>query len=113
MASDSSAIAIKSFQTFKTDCQDAFENGERDSGGIFFLKPDPDWQIIKAVCQFDSTSGWTVIQRRLDGSVDFFRYWNDYVSGFGFVSGEYWIGERESNGIVVDREVSNTFVAVC
>ena len=95
MASDSSAIAIKSFQTFKTDCQDAFENGERDSGGIFFLKPDPDWQIIKAVCQFDSTSGWTVIQRRLDGSVDFFRYWNDYVSGFGFVSGEYWIGERE------------------
>ena len=76
-----------------TDCQDAFDNGERDSGGIFYLKPDPDWRIIKAVCQFDSTSGWTVIQRRLDGSVDFFRYWDDYVSGFGFVSGEYWIGE--------------------
>ena len=75
------------------DCQEAFDNGEHESGSIFFLKPDPEWRIIKAVCQFDSTSGWTVIQRRLDGSVDFFRYWDDYVSGFGFVSGEYWIGE--------------------
>ena len=76
------------------DCQEAFDNGEQDSGSIFFLKPDPDWQIIKAVCQFDSTSGWTVIQRRLDGSVDFYRDWDDYVNGFGNLSGEYWIGKK-------------------
>ena len=80
------------------DCQDAFEKGERNSGGIYYLRPEPTWKVIRAVCVFDDQSGWTIIQRRLDGSVDFFRNWTDYVDGFGNIYGEYWIGEfyRES-----------------
>ena len=48
--------------------------------------------MIRAVCVFDDQSGWTVMQRRLDGSVDFYRGWADYVDGFGSLQGEYWIG---------------------
>jgi hypothetical protein len=33
-----------------------------------------------------------VLQRRQNGSVDFYRDWNNYTQGFGDVNGEFWIG---------------------
>ena len=33
-----------------------------------------------------------MFQRRMDGSVDFYRNWNDYVAGFGNLNGEHWLG---------------------
>ena len=36
--------------------------------------------------------GWTIIQRRLDGTGDFNRYWIEYENGFGNLTGEFWLG---------------------
>jgi len=43
---------------------------------------------IRVLCDGD----WIVFQRRSTGDVDFYRNWEQYVSGFGDVTGEHWLG---------------------
>ena len=59
--------------------------------------------ITNVYCDTVPTAGggWLVIQRRIDGSVDFNRYWSEYEEGFGNLldndkdtTGEFWIGLR-------------------
>ena len=41
--------------------------------------------------------GWTVFQRRMDGTENFFCNWSDYVKGFGTLDGEFWLGLSKIN----------------
>ncbi|XP_048452550.1 angiopoietin-2 [Rhincodon typus] len=49
----------------------------------------------QAFCDMESNGGgWTVIQRRQDGKMDFQRTWKEYKVGFGDPAGEYWLGNE-------------------
>lgn len=48
--------------------------------------------------------GWTVIQHREDGSLDFQRGWKEYKMGFGNPSGEYWLGNEFIFAITSQRQ---------
>uniref|UniRef100_A0A672MPN7 Angiopoietin-related protein 2-like n=1 Tax=Sinocyclocheilus grahami TaxID=75366 RepID=A0A672MPN7_SINGR len=74
------------------DCHHVLESGEKTSG-IYLLRPRNTNTLLQAWCdQSRAQGGWTVIQRRQDGSVNFFRTWEQYKQGFGNLDGEYWLG---------------------
>ena len=44
-----------------------------------------------------------MFQRRQDGSVDFYRGWNDYKSGFGQLTAEFWLGNDRIHRLTAAR----------
>ncbi|XP_029789627.1 angiopoietin-2 isoform X2 [Suricata suricatta] len=76
------------------DCAEAFKSG-RSASGVYALLFPNSTEEVKAYCDMETAGGgWTVIQRREDGSVDFQRTWNEYKVGFGNPSGEHWLGNE-------------------
>ncbi|XP_067296626.1 microfibril-associated glycoprotein 4-like [Pseudorasbora parva] len=78
------------------DCSDLYKAGETVSGiyGIYITGDVPLWVYCHMVSdgKDEDNGGWTVIQRRMDGSVNFYRPWKEYKRGFGTTEGEYWLG---------------------
>ncbi|KTG36135.1 hypothetical protein cypCar_00043932 [Cyprinus carpio] len=78
------------------DCSDILSSGQKISG-IYPIYPVGDtslWVYCHMISdgKDEDKGGWTVIQRRMDGSVNFFRPWDQYKRGFGNVESEYWLG---------------------
>uniref|UniRef100_A0A8C6T965 Angiopoietin 1 n=1 Tax=Neogobius melanostomus TaxID=47308 RepID=A0A8C6T965_9GOBI len=75
------------------DCADLYQNGIRKNG-VYTIQLSSQ-ETKKVYCNMETAGGgWTVIQRREDGSMDFQRTWKEYKMGFGSLSGEHWLGNE-------------------
>uniref|UniRef100_A0A8C4YDQ7 Angiopoietin like 4 n=1 Tax=Gopherus evgoodei TaxID=1825980 RepID=A0A8C4YDQ7_9SAUR len=92
------ANAPRRLGELQLDCQQLFLAGERSSG-VFQIQPLGS-QPFKVYCDMTAEGGWTVIQRRLDGSVDFDQLWEAYRNGFGDLNSDFWLGLEKTYHIV-------------
>ncbi|XP_062260801.1 angiopoietin-related protein 4 [Platichthys flesus] len=83
-----------------SDCHELFLRGETTSG-VYTVKPI-NAEPFKVFCEMTADGGWTVIQRRQDGSVDFDQQWHAYQKGFGNLNGEFWLGLEKIHTIAKD-----------
>lgn len=75
----------------KRNCAELYKAGKRISG-VYTIDPDGLGPFDVFCDQKTARGGWTVFQKRQDGSVNFYRGWSDYKRGFGNLNGEYWLG---------------------
>ncbi|XP_078382553.1 uncharacterized protein LOC144665226 isoform X4 [Oculina patagonica] len=73
------------------NCATLYKSGKRNSG-VYTINPDGSGTFDVFCDQTTAGGGWTVFQKRQDGSVDFYLGWADYKRGFGNLNGEFWLG---------------------
>lgn len=86
-----------------SNCAEALSTSK--PSGIYEIQiPWYSEQPFKVPCDADTENGnWTIILRRMDGSVNFNRKWADYKEGFGNLSGEFFLGLDKIHALTNDQ----------
>ncbi|XP_069602472.1 tenascin-X isoform X2 [Ranitomeya imitator] len=95
----SSAPISTSFTTgrlrfpYPRDCWEQRMNGEVRNGTFTIYLGGDKERTLTVFCDLETDGGgWIVFQRRMDGSTNFYREWDDYKNGFGNLTSEFWLG---------------------
>ena len=87
---------------YPRDCTEIASQGNKSSR-IYKIQPkltilpatqeNAEVQPLDVYCDMDTDGGgWTVFQRRTNGAVGFYRGWEEYKHGFGYLEGDFWLG---------------------
>ncbi|GIY52415.1 protein scabrous [Caerostris extrusa] len=66
----------------------------------------PSLGPLEVYCDnFPNKGPWLVIQKRFNGSENFFRDWTNYRNGFGKLASEFWIGNQALHLLTYKRSM--------
>ncbi|XP_076825042.1 fibrinogen-like protein 1 isoform X2 [Clavelina lepadiformis] len=80
---------FNSFIDYHKECTSIYASGSTSSG-IYPIWFNRGFQFTYVYCDMELVStkkGWTTIQRRMNGKINFNKGWDDYVRGFGNPNG--------------------------
>ncbi|XP_014876972.1 fibrinogen-like protein 1 [Poecilia latipinna] len=77
--------------TQHADCSQVYSSGFQSSG-LYRIRPSGSPSAVKVYCDMTEGGGWTVLQRRVNGTEAFNRSWIEYKDGFGDLNAEFWLG---------------------
>ncbi|XP_066934527.1 microfibril-associated glycoprotein 4-like [Clytia hemisphaerica] len=84
------------------DCADWMKLGYHQSGAYFIYY---NREKFKVWCQMIPGKARIIIQKRFDGSVDFYQNWEKYKNGFGDIGGEHWLGLENIHKLTKGRNM--------
>lgn len=88
-------IKMLTGETFPSSCLTSTFN----ASGVYRIQV-PGVSPFPVYCDNDAAGvGWLVIQRRFNGSLSFYRNWQEYKDGFGDLNGEFFIGLEKLRAI--------------
>ncbi|XP_077973463.1 uncharacterized protein LOC120337177 isoform X3 [Styela clava] len=98
---------LKIQELFPKDCTTVFRKNaktQNNSGGVFDIYPESSDKPFEVYCDLVTDGGgWTVFQRRMDGTEDFYRGWDEYANGFGEKDKEMWLGLETIHQLTKNR----------
>lgn len=94
-------------QPAKRDCLEHRQQGQK-TNGIYTLTLNGNNNVNAYCDQTTDGGGWTVIQRRVDGSLNFYRRWSEYKVGFGQRHHEHWLGNENIHLLTTQAGLSGS-----
>ncbi|KAM6959538.1 LOW QUALITY PROTEIN: angiopoietin-2b [Aplochiton taeniatus] len=100
------STALKEEAANSRDCAEILRSGVTESG-VYGIRLANSSRVVKVFADMKTRGGgWTVLQHRRNGSLDFHRGWRDYKMGFGDLSGEHWLGNDIIHKLTSSQEYS-------